>query len=71
MGVIQQVERAINNPLPEGRVDDILRPEGENPLLERGYVTTSKATPMPLATIRNSRVGRYSASTCVLSLLLG
>ena len=41
MGVIQQVERAMNNPLPDGRVDDILRPEGENPLLERGFVTTS------------------------------
>jgi NADH-quinone oxidoreductase subunit B len=31
----------MNNPLPEGRVDDILRPDGENPLLERGFVTTS------------------------------
>ena len=31
----------MNNPLPEGRVDDILRPEGDNPLLERGFVTTS------------------------------
>ena len=32
MGVIQSVERLVNNPLPDGRVDDILRPEGENPL---------------------------------------
>ncbi len=31
----------MNNPTPEGRVDDILRPEGDNPLLEKGFVTTS------------------------------
>jgi len=41
MGVIQTVEGLMNNPLPEGRVDDILRPEGDNPLLERGFVTTT------------------------------
>ena len=41
MGVIQTVDRLMNNPIPEGRVDDILRPEGDNPLLEKGYVTTS------------------------------
>ena len=41
MGVIQTVDRLMTNPIPEGRVDDILRPEGENPLLEKGYVTTS------------------------------
>src|SRR5687768_547164 len=33
--------------------------------------TTSKATPIPPATIRNSRVGRYSASTrCSLGFVL-
>jgi len=31
----------MHNPLPEDRVGDILRPEGENPLLQQGYVTTS------------------------------
>src|SRR5690606_14960290 len=31
--------------------------------------TTSRATPMTLATIRNIRVGRYSASTRVLSAM--
>lgn len=41
MGVIQTLDKLMNNPIPEGRVDDILRPEGENPLLEKGYVTTS------------------------------
>jgi len=39
MGVSQTVARLMNNPLPEGRVDDILRPEGENPLVEHGYAT--------------------------------
>src|SRR5690606_12689152 len=44
MGVIQVARKladAASNPLPEGRVDDILRPGGENPLLEQGFVTTS------------------------------
>lgn len=44
MGVIagiRKVADAANNPLPEGRLDDILRPAGENPLLEHGFVTTS------------------------------
>jgi len=41
MGVIQTLDGLMNNPIPEGRVDDILRPEGDNPLLEKGYVTTS------------------------------
>src|SRR3546814_12116052 len=44
MGVNQSIQKAadfISNPLPEGRLDDILRPEGDNPLTERGFVTTS------------------------------
>ena len=41
MGVIQTLDGLMHNPVPLGQVDDILRPEGENPLLERGYVTTS------------------------------
>src|SRR3989304_2912109 len=41
MGVIQPLDGLMNNPSPEGRVDDILRPEGDNPLLEKGFVTTS------------------------------
>ncbi|RRN57340.1 NADH-quinone oxidoreductase subunit B [Pseudoxanthomonas sp. SGNA-20] len=41
MGVIQTIDRLMTNPMPEGRVEDILRPAGENPLLEKGYVTTS------------------------------
>jgi NADH-quinone oxidoreductase subunit B len=41
MGVSQTVGRLMHNPLPEGRLDDILRPEGDNPLLEKGFVTTS------------------------------
>jgi len=41
MGVIQTLDGLMTNPVPEGRVDDILRPEGDNPLLEKGFVTTS------------------------------
>ena len=32
------------NPVPTGPVDDILRPGGDNPLLQRGFVTTSLDT---------------------------
>ena len=31
----------MHNPAPIGSLDDILRPEGDNPLLEHGFVTTS------------------------------
>ena len=41
MGISQTVARLMNNPLPEGQVDDILRPAGENPLLEQGFLMTS------------------------------
>jgi NADH-quinone oxidoreductase subunit B len=44
MGVIRAIRGladSASNPLPEGRLDDILRPEGENPLLEHGFLTTS------------------------------
>ena len=42
MGVIQTVSGLMHNPLPEGRVDDILMPSKDNnPLLEHGFVTTS------------------------------
>ncbi len=39
--IVQNVLEAASNPLPEGRLDDILRPDGDNPLLQNGYVTTS------------------------------
>ena len=41
MSVLQTVSGLMHNPIPEGRVDDILRPEGDNPLTEHGFVTTS------------------------------
>ena len=36
MGVIQTVSGLMHNPLPDDRIGDILRPEGENPLVEQG-----------------------------------
>jgi NADH-quinone oxidoreductase subunit B len=44
MGVTSAIARVMNNPEPIGVVDDILRPEGDNPLLERGFVTTNVDT---------------------------
>ena len=39
--IVQNILEAASNPLPEGRLDDILRPDGDNPLLQHGFVTTS------------------------------
>src|SRR3546814_7686758 len=41
MCVCQRLQTMANYPLPDGLIDDSLRPEGDNPLLERGFVTTS------------------------------
>ena len=39
--IIQRALESASNPLPEGRLDDILLAGSENPLLQNGYVTTS------------------------------
>ena len=39
--IVQTVLEAASNPLPEGRLDDLLRPEGDNPVMQQGFVTTS------------------------------
>ena len=48
MGVIDTVSESISkvmhNPIPVASVDDILRPGGDNPLAERGFVTTNLDT---------------------------
>ena len=41
MGVIQRIDEAMHNPPPVNIVDDILRPAEDNPLMERGFVTTN------------------------------
>ncbi len=41
MGVIQSISRVMHNPEPLDFVDDILRPTPDNPVLQRGLVTTS------------------------------
>ena len=35
------VSELLHNPLANGEVDDILKPGGENPLVDRGFATTS------------------------------
>jgi NADH-quinone oxidoreductase subunit B len=41
MGVMQGITDALHNPVPVSTVDDILRPGGDNPLLEKGYAVAS------------------------------
>jgi NADH-quinone oxidoreductase subunit B len=41
MGVSDAIAGAFHNPTPLGTVDDILRPEADNPLIQRGFAVTS------------------------------
>ncbi|HJU26215.1 MAG TPA: NADH-quinone oxidoreductase subunit B family protein [Rhodanobacteraceae bacterium] len=41
MGLIQTVSRVMHNPSPVGPVDDILRPASDNPVIQRGFATTT------------------------------
>ena len=41
MGVIDSVSRVMHNPEPLNLVDDILLPAGSNPVVQRGFATTS------------------------------
>ena len=41
MGVISSIDKVMHNPQPLDVVDDILRPSGDNPVVQRGFATTS------------------------------
>jgi len=41
VSLITRIGEAMHNPAPVNIVDDILRPAEENPLMERGFVTTN------------------------------
>ncbi|HET7663653.1 MAG TPA: NADH-quinone oxidoreductase subunit B family protein [Rhodanobacteraceae bacterium] len=41
MGVISTIDRVMHNPEPLNLVDDILRPAEDNPVMQRGFATTS------------------------------
>lgn len=41
MGMMSSLDRVMHNPQPLNLVDDILRPEGDNPVVQRGFATTS------------------------------
>ena len=69
MGVIQTVDRLMNNPIPEGRVDDILRPEGDNPLLEKGYVTTSVDALMNWARTGSMWPMTFGLACCAIEMM--
>jgi hypothetical protein len=59
MGVIESVSNAMHNPIPVASVDDILRPGGDNPLVERGFVTTNLDTLINWARTGSSEVGHF------------
>ncbi|EQD42666.1 NADH dehydrogenase subunit B, partial [mine drainage metagenome] len=39
--MIQSFDRVMHNPEPLNLVDDILRPTPDNPVMQRGFATTS------------------------------
>jgi NADH-quinone oxidoreductase subunit B len=41
MGMSSSISRVMHNPEPLNLVDDILRPGGDNPIVQRGFATTS------------------------------
>lgn len=41
MGVTSTIDRVMHNPEPVNLVDDILRPADDNPVVQRGFATTS------------------------------
>ena len=41
MGVMSSIDRVMHNPQPLNLVDDILRPNGDSPIVQRGFATTS------------------------------
>ena len=51
-----------HGPEPVGIVDDILRPAGENPLLERGFLTTNVDTVLNWARIRSFTISGSSST---------
>ena len=72
MGVtraIQNVSDFASNPLPEGRMDDILRPEGENPLLERGFLTTNTDTLLNWARTGSMWPVTFGLACCAVEMM--
>ena len=72
MGVtraISKVSDFASNPLPEGRVDDILRPEGENPLLERGFLTTNTDTLLNWARTGSMWPVTFGLACCAVEMM--
>ena len=41
MGMLSSIDRVMHNPEPLNLVDDILRPAEDNPVVQRGFATTS------------------------------
>ena len=41
MSLVSRISETMHNPAPVSLVDDILRPVEDNPLMDRGFVTTS------------------------------
>jgi NADH-quinone oxidoreductase subunit B len=45
MGLISTIDKVMHNPVPIARVDDILRPEADNPIMQRGFGVVFRPSP--------------------------
>ena len=41
MGLISAIDKSMHNPVPIGKVDDILRPQADNPIMREGFGVTT------------------------------
>ena len=66
MGVIQTVDRLMNNPIPEGRVDDILRVVSKHYNVSRADLLSQRRT---ATVVKPRQIAMYLAKTLTLRSL--
>ena len=62
-------KRLFLNPVPTGPVEDILRPGGDNPLLQRGFVTTQVDTLLNWARTGSMWPMTFGLACCAVEMM--
>ncbi len=69
MGVIDSVSRVMHNPQPLNLVDDILRPVGDNPVMQHGFATTSVDALMNWARTGSMWPVTFGLACCAIEMM--